>query len=295
MEELPDTSFIMKKNLHVIQRSSIMVLVVWIAVAQAFNTMGIDDAIAINEFKKVGIVLTTHTEEINGHNLHYVSTGSDTLPLLIFIHGSPARWDEFKDYLKDSNLLQRYHMIAIDRPGFGYSDYGDAEHMNKQSEIISSLLKKLKNNRPMFLAGQSLGGPMVVELTYNNPRLIDGMVLLAGAVDPKEEKSERWRYVLALTPLRYLIPEYLRRSNDELMYFKEDVLEMPHMLRQIRCRVFILHGNRDSRVPYGNALYAKANLVNARSVEMITLQGADHFIPSSNYIDIKKVLLRLSN
>lgn len=272
-----------------------LVLTFWIVAAQQFNSIRVNDAMAISEFRKAGVVLTTHTEKINGHNLHFVSTGSDTLPQLIFIHGSPACWDEFKEYLKDSSLLHCYHMIAIDRPGFGYSDYGNAEHMNKQSEMISLLLKKLKNNKPMFLAGQSLGGPMVVELAYHNPGLIDGIILLAGAVDPKEETSERWRYVVAFTPLRYLIPSFLSRSNDELIYFKKDVLEMPRMLRQISCKVFILHGNHDSRVPYANALYAKANLVNAKSVEMITLPGADHFIPSTNYGDIKKVLLRLSN
>ncbi|MEP7232419.1 MAG: alpha/beta hydrolase [Ginsengibacter sp.] len=285
----------MKRNLRFTKRNSMLALLLWVVWAQTCNRIGIDDAIAINEFKKAGIILTALTEKINGHNLHYVSTRSDSLPLLVFIHGSPNFWGEFKDYLKDTGLLHRYHMIAIDRPGSGYSDFGDAEHMNKQAEIISPLLKKLKNNKPMFLAGQSLGGPMVVELTYNNPGLIDGMILLAGAVDPKEEKSEIWRYLLARTPLRYLVPASLRPSNDELMYFKKDILEVPHMLSKITCRVFILHGNLDSRVPYGNALYARATLVNAKSVEMITLQGADHFIPSSNYTDIKRVLLRLTN
>ncbi|MEO7767548.1 MAG: alpha/beta hydrolase [Ferruginibacter sp.] len=285
----------MKQRLHSAKRNSAqLLLVLWIVAAQAWNKMGVDDVMAINDFKRTGTVLTTHTEKINGHNLHYVSTGSDTLPLLVFIHGSPARWDEFKDYLKDRNLLHQYQMIAIDRPGFGDSNDGDAEHMNKQVEIISPLLKKLKSNRPMFLVGQSLGGPIVVELAYYNPGLIDGLVLLAGAVDPKEEKSERWRYFLAYSPLRCLVPACLRSSNDELIYFKKDILEIPRMLRQIRCRVFILHGTHDSRVPYGNALYAKEALVNAKSVEMITLRGADHFIPSSNYVDIKKVLLRLA-
>jgi pimeloyl-ACP methyl ester carboxylesterase len=77
------------------------------------------------------------------------------------------------------------------------------------------------------------------------------------------------------------------------MYFKKDVLEMPQMLSQIKCRVYILHGDHDSLVPYSNALYAKQKLVNAASVELITLEGADHFIPWTNYADIKKVFLRL--
>ncbi|MEP7232420.1 MAG: alpha/beta hydrolase [Ginsengibacter sp.] len=284
----------MKRLWHIVKRILFVVLIVWIICAQTCNRMRVDDATAIEDFKKTGVVLTPYTDTINGHHLHYVSTGSDSLPLLVFIHGSPGSWEAFTQYLKDSDLVKQYHMIAIDRPGLGYSDYGNAEHMDKQAEIISPLLQRLKNNKPIFLVGHSLGGPMIVELAYNNPGLIDGLVLLAGSVDPKEEKSERWRYLLAHTPLRYLIPAFLRPSNDELMYFKKDVQEMPHMLQQIRCRVFILHGDHDSLVPYGNALFAKENLMNASSVEMITLEGADHFIPWSNYADIKNVLLKLN-
>lgn len=285
---------VMKRFWRITKRILIVLLIGWVIGAQTCNKMRTDDVTAISDFKKAGVILTTHTENINGHDLHYVSTGADTLPVIVFIHGSPGSWDAFERYLKDSDLLGHYHMVAIDRPGLGYSDYGNAEHMSRQAEIISPLLQKLKNNKPMFLVGHSLGGPMAVELAYNNLQLIDGLVLLAGSVDPKEEKGEKWRYILAYTPLRYLVPAFLRPSNDELMYFKKDVLEMPHMLSQIRCRVFILHGNHDSLVPYGNALYAKENLVRAKSVEMITLNGADHFIPWSNYQDVKKVLLRLS-
>lgn len=283
----------MKKILRRTMRIIVFLLIVWIIAAQTCFKMRTDDNTAIENFRKAGVVLTAYSETINGHILHYVSTGSDTLPVLIFIHGSPGNWDAFEDYLQDNDLLRHFHMISIDRPGFGYSDYGDAQHMDKQAEIISPLLHKLKNNKPMFLVGHSLGGPLIVELAYKNPELINALVLLAGSVDPQEEKRERWRPVISYSPLRYLMPGFLRPSNDELMYFKKDVLDMPHMLSQIRCRVFLLQGDHDSLVPYASALYAKEKLVHADSVELVTLRGADHFIPWNNYGDVKKVLLRL--
>jgi pimeloyl-ACP methyl ester carboxylesterase len=283
----------MRKILRKAMTIIVFLLVVWIIAAQSCYRMRIDDTTAIENFKKDRVVLTTHSEKINGNTLHYVSTGSDTLPVLVFLHGSPGNWNAFEDYLKDNDLLHHFHMISIDRPGFGYSDYGEAQHMDKQVEIISPLLHKLKNNRPMFLVGHSLGGPLIVELACKNPGLINALVLLAASVDPQAEKREGWRSIISYSPLRYLVPVALRPSNDELMYFKKDVLQMPQMLSQIRCRVFIMHGDHDSLVPYANALYAKNKMVNAKSVELITLQGADHFIPWTNYKDIKKVLLRL--
>ena len=274
---------------------TIVLLIAWIVMAQYFMKFRIGDNAAIANFKKAGVVLTAHSEKINGHTLHYVSAGSDTLPVVIFIHGSPGSWNAFEDYLKDGDLLHHFHMVSIDRPGFGYSEYGEAQHIDKQAETISPLLQKLKNNKPMFLVGHSLGAPLIVKLAYDNPGLVDALVLLAASVDPGEEKKESWRKILAHPPLRYAIPGAMRPSNDELMYFKKDVLEMPQMLSQIRCRVYILHGDHDSLVPYTNVLYAKEKLVNATSVELITLRGADHFIPWTNYADIKKVLLHLDD
>lgn len=271
-----------------------LLLLVWIIAAQSCNKMRIDDKTAIENFKKAGVELTIHAEKINGNTLHYVSTGADTLPLLVFIHGSPGSWSAFDQYLKDKDLLQHFHMVAIDRPGLGYSDYGDARHMNEQAEIVSTLLHQIKHNKPMFLVGHSLGSPLAAALACKNPELINAVVLLAASIDPKAEKKERWRKIISYSPLRYLVPSFLRPSNDELMYFKKDVLEMPYILSKIKCRVFILHGDHDSLVPYENALYAKSKLTAARAVVLITLQGADHFIPWTNYADIKKVLLKLN-
>lgn len=274
-------------------RITFAIFIIWLILAQSCMRFRISDEEAIKAFHKAGVTLQSRTVTINGHHLHYVYCGADSLPTLVFIHGSPGSWSAFENYLKDSELLKHYQMVSIDRPGFGYSDYGNAENMSEQAKLIGSLLHQLKTDKSMFLVGHSLGGPLVVELAYKNPNLIDGLVILAGSVDPAEEAKEEWRPVLSYSPLRYLIPGAMRPSNDELMYFKKEVYSIPNMLSQIKCRVYILHGDHDSLVPYENALFAKENLVNAKSVELITLKNEDHFIPWTNYDDIKKVVLRL--
>jgi pimeloyl-ACP methyl ester carboxylesterase len=284
----------MKKKFRIITRITLAALILWVILAQSCMRFRISDDEAIADFSKGGVMLQSRTATINKHHLHYVFSGMDTLPVLVFVHGSPGSWSAFENYLRDSELLTRYHMVSIDRPGFGYSDYGSAQPMDVQVQLISLLLRQLKTDKPMYLVGHSLGGPIIAELAYSNPDLIDGLVILAGSVDPKEETTERWRPVLSYSPLRYFIPGAMRPSNDELMYFKTDVFQMPHTLLNIKCHVYILHGDHDSMVPYENALYAKKNLVNAKSVELITLAGKDHFIPWTNYNDIKNVLLRLN-
>src|SRR4051812_47213574 len=40
---------------------------------------------------------------------------------LLFLHGSPSSMSYFKKYFSNDSLLEKAYMIAVDRPGYGYS------------------------------------------------------------------------------------------------------------------------------------------------------------------------------
>jgi pimeloyl-ACP methyl ester carboxylesterase len=266
---------------------------VWLIAAQGCMKFRIADDEAIKEFQKAGVVLKTQTVKLGHSNMHYAITGNDTLPTIIFVHGSPGSWDAFAQYMKDKDLLSKYRMIAIDRPGFGYSDFGDAMHLEEQSEIISPLFKQWQNHKPMYLVGHSLGGPMIIQLNADNPGVFDGLVLLAASVDPAEEKKESWRYILDAGVFRYFVPGAMRPSNTELKYFKKDVYALQDKFALVKCKVFIVHGTNDPFVPVGNAIFVQKKLTNAAAVDLTLIPDANHFIPWTKYDTIKKVLLKL--
>lgn len=283
----------MKKIFRILIKTLLFLLILWLIIAQIAKRFRTSDAHSTADFKEAGIYLHTYRVKINGHHIHYVSVGNDSLPELVFIHGSPGSWNDFEDYLKDSELLKKYYMVAIDRPGFGFSDFGKAEHIDEQAKQISVLLHEIKNKKQMYLVAHSFGGPVAVAIACYNPDLINGLVMLAGCVDPAEEEKEEGRKLLTYPPLRYFVPGAMRPSNDELIYFKKDVLQMPYLLSRVKCKVIILQGDADSTVPYQNAVYAKSMMTNAQSVQLITLKGADHSIPWSNFDDVKKALMSL--
>ena len=253
----------------------------------------ISDSEAKKQFDSAGVALATKTVKVGKHHLHYTQTGSDTLPTIVFVHGSPGSWNAFAEYMKDKDLLGKYRMIAVDRPGFGYSDFGKAEPLQDQSALISPLFNEWKNGKPFFLVGHSLGGPLIIQLYADNPGIIEGLVLLAASVDPAEEKKEGWRNILDGALLRYLLPGAFRPSNKELIYFKKDVIALQDKFDAITCKVYIVHGTKDTFVPPGNAEYAAKKLVNAASIETTMIPGANHFIPWEHYDIIKNVLLKL--
>lgn len=266
----------------------------WLLMAQSCMKFRISDTKAKEKFEKIGVALTTATVKVGSCQMHYVKTGNDSLPTIVFVHGSPGSWDAFSQYLQDKDLLKQFRMISIDRPGFGYSNFGDAEHLDDQSAIISPLFNLWKNGKPIYLVGHSLGGPMLIQLNADNPGLFKALVLLAGSVDPAEEKKEKWRYLLDAGVLSYLLPGAFKPSNKELIFFKKDIITLQDKFALVKCKVIIVHGTQDPFVPVGNAIYAQSKLINADSVRLILIPGANHFIPWTKYQTIKQILLELN-
>lgn len=276
--------------LYVKKRYIVLILLVtgWM-VAEISLRMRTSDSEAVAKFKSRGITLATRTLHIRGHDLHYVSVGADTMRTIVFVHGSPGSWDAFEWYLLDSALRTRFRMISIDRPGFGYSDYGDAMHLQQGCDIISSFLDCIKNGKPLYLVGHSLGGSLVPVLAADNPDIVTGIVVLAGALDPATEPKEAWRGLFIKAPMRYLLPGAMLPSNDELLYFKTDVLKLKEKLARIRCRVYIIHAANDWIVDVGNVGYMKRTFTHAQVTDTIFPDGG-HFIPWNHSAYIMKVL-----
>ena len=251
------------------------------------------DTEAKKKFSKNNVALTTETIKVDGFDMHYAKTGNDSFPTLFFVHGSPGGWKSFERYMQDKDLLSKYRMISIDRPGFGYSNFGDAKNLDDQSKLISPLVKSFQNGKPMYAIGHSLGGPMIAKLQMDNENLFTGLVFLAAAVDPGEEKPERWRFMVNGSILQYFLPGAFRPSNEELVYLKTDLKYLDKEWDRVTCPVWIIHGDKDTFVPVANVEYAKKKLARAQSVEVKILPGAKHLIPWEQYDDIKEVLMRL--
>lgn len=283
----------MKNRLTKISSLGFIIILLWLIMAQSCMKFKINDREARKDFENEGVILTTKTVKLGKRNMHYAQTGNDTFPTIVFVHGSPGSWNAFTQYMKDKDLLNKFRMISVDRPGFGDSDFGNALPLVDQAALINPLFNHWKNGKPFYLVGHSLGGPMIIQLCADNPGLVNGLVLLAASVDPAEEKKEAWRYIMEGGVMRYFIPGAFRPSNRELIFFKKDIYVLQDKFSAVKGKVYIVHGSKDTFVPAGNAAYAAKKLVNASSVETMIIEGAGHFIPWQHFDTIKKVLLRL--
>lgn len=233
------------------------------------------------------------SKQIEDHTIHYIETGNNKASTLFFVHGSPGSWDAYKDYLKDTLLLSKYRLIAIDRIGFGYSNFGKAENLQTQADILEKFVSLISNGNPIYLIGHSLGGPIIVQMAVDKPQLYKQLIILSGAIDPNAEEPENWRAVIKTKPIRYIIPGALRPANDELWWLKEDLFIMKPHLKNITSKVTIIHGTKDQLVPFSNVAFMRREFINAKSLEIIPIENANHFIPWEHYDLIRDVLYKL--
>lgn len=228
----------------------------------------------------------------HGWQMHYAEIGADTLPAVIFVHGSPGSWDAFIDFFKDSLLYTRAHLIAVDRPGYGKSEYGTPElSLQEQAALLAPVLDAgASPNRPL-LVGHSLGGPVVARMAMDYPRKTGGLILVAPSIDPAMEKEEWYRKVGNWTLVRKLLPTEFDVSNQEILPLKGELEKMLPLWKTIRVPVTVIQGAADVLVPPANADFARRQLVEA-PVTVVMLPGVNHFIPWSNPEVIRQAILR---
>lgn len=273
---------------------ALFLFLVYVVVCQSCMTMRYSHKETVAYFAKSHVAYRDSTLVFGDRKIHYIETGDTSKPTLYFIHGSPGSWTAFGAYLTDSLLLSKYRMVAFDRPGFGDSNYGDVENLSTQSARLSNAITLLDNGQPCVLIGHSMGGPMVLKIASLHPDRYEEVVVLSGSVDPHAENPERWRPVIATVPLRYLIPGAMRMSNDELWLLKTDLYRLQPHLKSITSHVLIIHGTEDPLVPYENVAFMRRELENAKTLNVMTIQNANHFIPWEHFDEIRDALFKLS-
>lgn len=283
-----------QKNKRRLKWGFLIFISCWIIFAQSCMKFRISDADAQQEFSARGVSISFHYADGNNTGLHYTKTGTDTLATLFFVHGSPGGWDAFKQYMMDTDLLAQFRIISVDRPGFGYSDFGNAYHLKDQGPMIYKVIQLENNGKPVHLIGHSIGGPVIVELAQHYPAEVSSLTILAGSISPKDEPKEYWRYLFMYTPLRLLMPGAFKPSNDEIIYFKKELNRLDTGYAALQMPVTFIHGDKDKFVTVKNVAYGKSKLLHNSNIKVIIIPGAGHFIPWQQYNIIKTQLLSLS-
>ncbi len=115
--------------------------------------------------------------DVPGARLHVVERGQG--PPLLLIHGLAGNLCNFTYGVVD-RLATRYRVIAVDRPGSGYSVRlpGASAALEVQADAMAALIDQLHLDRPVVV-GHSLGGALSLCLAQRHPNKVRALALVA--------------------------------------------------------------------------------------------------------------------
>ncbi|GAB3934822.1 alpha/beta fold hydrolase [Larkinella terrae] len=265
----------MKLFLRILRWALIVIVVVFaglLTAAHWVESRDSDEEIA-ESFQNERVKAVVHRYKIADRTIRYMETdepGKDSLPVVLFVHGAPSSSAFFKKFFKDTTLVNHAHLVAVDRPGYGYSDYGRVEtSIVKQAQLLQPLMDHYRKASFFMLVGSSYGGSVAARLAMNNPDLVDQVVFVSSALGPGLERTYPISYFIDKPPLRWLVPRLLLLANDEKLAHRQALTEIMPDWNKIKAGVTFLHGQRDDLVYPTNVAFGRTHLINAQSREYL--------------------------
>ena len=236
-----------------------------------------------------------HYQSFKDRTLRYVEIGRTTGPLIVFIHGAPSSSLFWQEMLRDSSLLAKARLLAVDRPGYGYSGYGRPEtSVQQQAKLIAQVLqKKALQHENIIIHGSSYGGTVAARLAMDYPDLVDGLLLQSSSLKPGAEKTYWISYPTHHWLLSWLMPGSIRTANAEKLSHREQLSAMTSRWSRIKAAAIILHGTDDDLIYPDNAIFAYKNLINARYRDIKMLAERKHDLLWTKTDLLKQSLLKL--
>ena len=157
--------------------------------------------------------------QLGGANLHVrdtPGTAPDAQPAL-YVHGLGGSSQNFTDIA--GLLADRLDGVAVDLPGFGYSDPSRSYSVPSFAALIIAYLEQ-SGRGPVHLVGNSLGGAISVRVAALRPDLVRTLTLISPAMpflDPRRTAEGRMLPVLALPRAERLAAWYMSRLTPEEM------------------------------------------------------------------------------
>jgi pimeloyl-ACP methyl ester carboxylesterase len=173
---------------------------------------------------------TYHHANVRGHKLFYREAGSRNLPTIVLLHGFPSSSHMFRDLIPQ--LADKFHVIAPDYVGFGYSDAPSAQEFDYTFDNLAAhvedLLFKNLALKQFSIYVQDYGAPVGYRIASKHPDVIQSIVVqngnayaegIGGAFDPMKpfwdnRNSETEKPVRALLTKETTMFQYTHGVQD---------------------------------------------------------------------------------
>ena len=118
------------------------------------------------------------TVNVQGVEIFYREAGDPKAPTLLLLHGFPTSSHMFRDLIP--LLADRYHLVAPDYPGFGYSARPKVSEFNYTFDHLADVMEGFVDAIGLTrysLYMQDFGGPVGLRLATRRPKQVRALVI----------------------------------------------------------------------------------------------------------------------
>jgi pimeloyl-ACP methyl ester carboxylesterase len=173
---------------------------------------------------------TYHHANVRGTKLFYREAGPNHSPIIVLLHGFPSSSHMFRDLIPQ--LSDKFHVIAPDYVGFGYSDAPSVQEFEYTFDNLAAhaedLLFKNLGLKEFSIYVQDYGAPVGYRIASKHPDAIRSIVVQNGnayeegigsAFDPMKpfwanRNSETEKPVRALLTKKMTVFQYTHGVSD---------------------------------------------------------------------------------
>ena len=220
-----------------------------------------------------------HFIDVDGVAVRYIEAGeSNSGAPVVLLHGFQAGADLWYPFTFPA-LASRYHVYALDLPGFGES--GGLAEYSKESygRFLCAFLDRLGLEH-VQLVGHSMGGIVAIAAASEQPERVDRLVLIDSAGLPRSGPhwtapvvmlADRSTFHAKLYPTVLRLASKSRAMKQCLRMIRED--SVYPLLSKLSMPTLVVWGSRDRVIPLEHATLFARNITHAR---LAIIRGAGH-------------------
>jgi pimeloyl-ACP methyl ester carboxylesterase len=212
---------------------------------------------------------TYHHAQVQGLDIFYREAGPRSAPTVLLLHGFPSSSHMFRELIPV--LAERYHVIAPDYPGFGYSSTPSPDQFQYTFAHLAGIIDDLATQlglQSYVIYMQDYGRPIGMRLALKHPDKVRGFVVQNAVVNvegwhtevvasfrpawqkrtPETEKPLRDAFSAAATRFQYTHGEpRADRVDPDAWTFDQALLDRPG---NDRIQVELLYQYQDNVAQY---------------------------------------------
>lgn len=215
-------------------------------------------------------VQITYLEQGNTHS---------NRPTLLLIHGSPGRCNQFAKLLAE--LPDSVHAIALDLPGFGFSDPISKDYSFENFAQATNIFLDSLGIKTIHSLGYSMGGGIILHMADQRPERVKSHIFLSSIGLQEYELTGLYSLNHSIHALleglgwamRWGFPHFGWQETKHFLasgkqFFDSDQRPLRLLLQESKLPFFMVYGKRDDLVPFSAGRAHHALVQQSRFLEL---------------------------